>query len=233
MILGAACTRNCGFCSVESSPPLPLDDGEPQRVALAARDMGLLYVVITSVTRDDLPDGGASHFAGTVRAIRENLPETRVEVLTPDFKGDEAALKTVLFSAPDVFNHNIETVPRLYPLVRPQGDYKRSLTVLRNAKNIAPSIRTKSGLMVGFGETFAEVVCVMKDIHAAGCHFLTVGQYLRPSKKNIPVTEYILPEVFDRYRDAALGMGFKGVASSPLVRSSMDADELFLSGERD
>ncbi|HXX57588.1 MAG TPA: lipoyl synthase [Thermodesulfovibrionales bacterium] len=232
MILGSSCTRNCGFCSVESSIALPPDGGEPQRVAMAARDMGLRYVVVTSVTRDDLPDGGSSHFAETVRALRDNLPQALIEVLIPDFKGDGAALGAVLSSGPDVLNHNVETVPRLYPLVRPQADYKRSLTLLRNARAIAPSVPTKSGLMVGLGETFQEVLSVMREIHDTGCHRLTIGQYLRPSKKNLPVAEYVLPEVFDRYRDAALGIGFKGVASSPLVRSSMNAEEMFLAGER-
>jgi lipoic acid synthetase len=227
MILGSRCTRNCGFCSVEARSPLPCDDEEPQRVAMAAHDMGLKYVVITSVTRDDLPDGGATQFARTVSALKKNLPGVRVEVLTPDFKGDGAALTIVLSSAPDVFSHNMETVPALYPMVRPQADYERSLRVLRNAKLVGPPLRTKSGLMVGLGETFDEVVSVMKDIRSAGCDFLTIGQYLRPSRRNLPVAEYIRPEVFDRYREVALTMDFKGVASSPLVRSSMNAEEMF------
>jgi lipoic acid synthetase len=192
--------------------------------------MGLKYVVITSVTRDDLPDGGASHFARTVTAVKDSLPRVTVEVLTPDFKGDGVSLETVLSSGPDVFNHNVETVPRLYPLVRPQADYERSLLVLKNARLMAPEIRIKSGLMVGLGETFEEVSAVMRDICAAGSDLLTIGQYLRPSRKNLAVYEYILPEVFDRYRDVALDLGFKRVASSPLVRSSMNADELFFKG---
>jgi lipoic acid synthetase len=231
LILGPHCTRQCGFCSVESALPttlVPPGTDEPGRVALAARHMGLKYVVITSVTRDDLPDGGALHFANTVRAVKDVLSEARIEVLVPDFKGDREALKTVLDSGPDVFNHNVETVPMLYPVVRPQADYGRSLRVLRNAKETASHIRTKSGLMVGFGETFGEVVSVMKDLSSAGCDFLTIGQYLRPSKRNLPVVEYVVPQTFIDYKETALRMGFKGVASSPLVRSSMNAGEMFL-----
>jgi len=227
MIMGSVCTRNCGFCSVESSVPGPLDRNEPERVALAAKDMGLKYAVITSVTRDDLPDGGAGHFAETVSAVKRHLPQARVEVLTPDFKGDRNALKTVLDSLPDVYNHNIETVPRLYSHVRPQANYERSLIVLRNAKKIAPDITIKSGLMVGLGETFDEIVSVLKDIKAAGCESVTIGQYLRPSKKNLPVSEYIMPEIFNEYKEIGLNMGFKYVASAPLVRSSMNAEEMY------
>lgn len=227
MILGSACTRNCGFCSVESSHPQPVDNDEPSRVAMAARDMGLRYVVVTSVTRDDLSDGGAGHFAKTVTAIRDLSPGAKIEVLTPDFKGDVDSLRTVLDSCPDVFNHNIETVPRLYHIVRLLADYARSLDVLKNAKHINAAIKTKSGLMVGLGEAFEEVISVMKDICSTGCDYLTIGQYLRPSKKNLPVVEYVLPEIFDRYRDMALNIGFKSVASAPLVRSSMNAEEMF------
>lgn len=227
MILGSVCTRNCGFCSVESSCPHPVDNEEPVRVAMAAREMELKYVVITSVTRDDLSDGGAGHFAKTVTAIRALLPGAKIEVLTPDFKGNIDSLKTVLDSCPDVFNHNIETVPRLYNIVRPQADYERSLKVLGKAKEISPSAKTKSGLMAGLGETFEEVISVMKDICSTGCDYLTIGQYLRPSKDNLPVVEYILPEVFARYKDIALDIGFKSVASAPLVRSSMNAEDMF------
>lgn len=226
MILGYNCTRNCGFCNVESSLPLPVDPNEPERVAMAAKEMGLRYVVITSVTRDDLPDGGASHFAETIRAIRRHIPNAGIEVLTPDFKGDVNALRVVLEARPDIFNHNIETVPRLYSEVRPQADYKRSLTVLKKAKELS-EVKTKSGLMVGLGEEFDEVVAVMKDLKESGCDYLTIGQYLRPSKKNLPVREYIRPEVFDQYREEALRLGFKGVSSGPLVRSSMNAEEMF------
>ncbi|MFZ3123442.1 MAG: lipoyl synthase [Thermodesulfovibrionales bacterium] len=245
MILGSACTRNCGFCSVgiskskplndESNPPLPpFSKGgmggfsdEPERVALAAKDMGLKYVVVTSVTRDDLPDGGAVHFAETVRAVKKHLPKTTVEVLTPDFKGSYNSLKTVLDSAPDVYNHNVETVPRLYPYVRPQANYERSLNVLRNAKKIALDINAKSGLMVGLGETFNEVISVLKDLNDAGCDTVTIGQYLRPSKQNLPVKEYVRPEIFNEYKKTAVKIGFKYVASSPLVRSSMNAEEMY------
>lgn len=189
--------------------------------------MGLKYVVITSVTRDDLPDGGALQFAKTVRALRSCLPDVKVEVLTPDFRGEIDPLKTVLDSGPDVFTHNVETVPRLYAAVRPHADYGRSLSVLRNAKCMAPHLRTKSGLMVGLGETFEEVISVMEELRARGCDYLTVGQYLRPSKKNLPVIEYVTPDVFDHYRNSALSIGFKGVSSAPLVRSSMNAEEMF------
>lgn len=226
MILGSKCTRNCSFCNVESLPPDAVDPEEPLRVALAARRLGLRYVVITSVTRDDLPDGGASHFASTIREVRRLLPGSRIEVLTPDFKGDIEALKIVLEALPDVFNHNIETVPRLYREVRPQADYRLSLAVLKMAKGLS-KIKTKSGLMVGLGEEFQEVVEVMKDLREAGCDFITLGQYLRPSKRNLPVREFIRPEVFDEYREIAKALGFKGVASGPLVRSSMNAEEMF------
>lgn len=227
MILGSRCTRNCGFCSIDSSLPQPPDTEEPERVAHAAFDMGLKYVVITSVTRDDLPDGGAMHFSKTITAVRNLLPNTRIEVLTPDFRGDSGALMTVLTAGPDMFNHNVETVPRLYPAVRPQAVYEQSIRVLRTAKDLAPHISTKSGLMVGFGEIFSEVVEVMEDLRLAGCDFLTIGQYLRPSRQNLPVAEYVHPEVFDKYREAGLNLGFKAVASAPLVRSSMNAEEMF------
>ena len=227
MILGSACTRNCGFCAVESSKPGPLDNDEPEKVAMAAKEMGLKYVVITSVTRDDIKDGGASHFARTVSAVREHLPAAKVEVLTPDFRGNKDSLKTVLDSGPDVYNHNVETVPRLYPYVRHQADYRKSLNVLMNAKSIAPEITIKSGFMVGLGETFTEIIDVLRDLKTAGCDTVTIGQYLRPSKKNLPVREYIRPEMFDVYKEIALDMGFKYAASSPLVRSSMNAEEMY------
>lgn len=228
MILGSRCTRNCGFCSVESGRPAPPEEDEPLRVALTARDMRLRYVVITSVTRDDLPDGGAFHFSRTVRAVRKLLPGAGIEVLTPDFRGDTAALSTVLDSGPDTFTHNVETVPRLYPLVRSQADYGRSLRVLRLAAETAPGIRRKSGLMAGLGETYEEILSVMGDLRSAGCDYLTIGQYLRPSKRNLPVVEYVTPAAFEAYREAALAMGFRGVASAPLVRSSMNAEEMFV-----
>lgn len=227
MILGSKCTRNCGFCSVESSWPEPIDPQEPERVALAAKEMRLKYVVITSVTRDDLSDGGAGHFARAVYAVRKHLPDVKVEVLTPDFYGNTGALMTVLSSRPNVFGHNVETVPRLYPVVRPRADYIRSIQILKYAKKIAPDIHTKSGLMLGLGETLDEVSDVLEDLCDSGCDFVTLGQYLRPSRKNLPVIEYIRPEIFESLKNRALDMGFKYVASSPLVRSSMNAEEMF------
>jgi lipoic acid synthetase len=227
MILGSKCTRNCGFCSVESSLPKPLNPEEPERVAMAAREMGLRYIVITSVTRDDLYDGGAEHFAKTVSAIKKHLPSSKVEVLTPDFKGNRDAFNKVLVSEPDVYNHNVETVPRLYPLIRPQADYRRSLSLLEQVKKSAPNIRTKSGLMLGLGETFNEVVGVLRDLRSTGCDIVTIGQYLRPSRINLPVIEYIRPEIFERLRLTALSLGFQYVASAPLVRSSINAEEMY------
>lgn len=224
MILGSKCTRNCGFCSVESSVPERIDHEEPERIALAANEMGLSYLVITSVTRDDLPDGGAEHFAETVCMVRKHLPHTKVEVLVPDFKGSINSIVKVLQSRPDVFGHNVETVPRLYPMVRPRADYMRSLDVLRHTKRIAPEIHTKSGLMVGLGEKFNEVVEVLEDLREEGCDFVTIGQYLRPSKTSLPVVEYVRPETFERLRLIAMDMGFSYVASSPLVRSSLHAE---------
>jgi lipoic acid synthetase len=227
MILGSICTRNCGFCSVKSSAPGPVDPDEPERIAMAAREMGLKYVVITSVTRDDLDDGGAGQFAKTVRALRERMQDTNVEVLTPDFKGNLRDVDVVLRSEPCVFNHNMETVPRLYSTVRPSASYKRSLNILHHVKKSAPGILTKSGLMMGLGETFAEVLDVLHDLRNAGCESLTVGQYLRPSRLNLPVIEYIEPSIFERLRLTALSLGFKYVASAPLVRSSMNAEEMY------
>ncbi|MDA8172111.1 MAG: lipoyl synthase [Nitrospiraceae bacterium] len=234
MIMGAVCTRNCGFCSVESGRSAaggaaglgPLSDDEPARLAAAARAMALKYVVITSVTRDDIEDGGASHFANCVRALKSELPAVKVEVLTPDFGGSRKALESVLAAGPDVFNHNVETVPRLYPVVRPQADYERSLKILERA-SAGGGIPVKSGFMLGLGERPGEVMAVMEDLRASGCVMLTIGQYLRPSSKSLPVFEYIRPERFDELRIAALAMGFKSVASGPLVRSSMNAEEYY------
>ncbi len=232
MIMGDCCTRNCAFCSVKPGVPEELDAAEPERVAEAALEFGLRYVVVTSVTRDDLQDGGASHFAATITALKNALPDAKIEVLTPDFRGDAAALETVLDACPDVFNHNIETVKRLYSTVRPQADYRRSLEVHRIARAMRADIKTKSGLMVGLGETVDEVKEVIRDIRTSGCDFLTVGQYLRPAKKNLPVVEYIHPEVFDELKAYALGLGFEFVASGPLVRSSMNAEEMFTGAGR-
>lgn len=227
MILGDRCTRNCSFCAVDSAAPLSPDNNEPERVADASLALGLKFAVITSVTRDDLPDGGAGQFARTIKAVRQKNPGIKIEVLTPDFKGDTDALKTVLEAGPDVFNHNVETVPRLYAPVRPLADYSTSLLVLKKAKALYPDVKTKSGIMLGLGEKDSEVIDVMKDLRKTGCDFLTVGQYLRPRKENIPVVEYIRPEAFERYRIRALAVGFKAAASSPLARSSMDAEEFF------
>jgi lipoic acid synthetase len=227
MILGSRCTRNCGFCSVESSCPDPLDPHEPERIAGAAAEMGLKYVVVTSVTRDDLPDGGAAQFARTIAAVKSRLPDARVEVLVPDFRGDLGSLDIVLDAKPDVLNHNMETVARNYPLVRPQADYGRSLRILMHSREIAPGVPVKSGFMLGLGETGEEVTELLRDLRRSGCDFLTIGQYLRPTKKNLPVVEYIRPEAFAELGRRALAMGFRYVASGPLVRSSMHAEEMF------
>jgi lipoyl synthase len=227
LIMGERCTRNCRFCSVAAGPPGPLDPQEPARVAEAVAGMGLNYVVVTSVTRDDLTDGGAAHFAATIHAIRRRVPGVEIEVLIPDFQGDPAALKTVLHARPDVLNHNIETVPRLYPRVRPQADYRRSLELLRRAGQIAPGTLTKSGLMLGLGERPEETRQALADLRAVGCRILTLGQYLQPSPEHLPVEAYVPPEDFERWRTAALDMGFSEVASAPFVRSSYHAKESF------
>ncbi len=225
MILGRHCTRNCTFCNVRKGGANPVDPEEPSHVAEAVRELGLHHVVITSVTRDDLPDGGADHFARTIREVRALNPSTAVEVLIPDFRGDVRALKLVTDARPEVLNHNVETIPRLYPTVRPMAQYHRSLCLLRNAKNLYPDQITKSGIMVGLGETEQEVAEVMRDLREAGCDILTVGQYLAPSRQHHPVVEYVRPEVFDRYREIAGELGFRYVASAPLVRSSYHAEE--------
>lgn len=230
MILGSKCTRNCGFCSVESSIPEPVNPEEPRSVAMAAKEMGLRYVVVTSVIRDDLCDGGAGHFAKTIYAIRKYLPAARVEVLSPDFKVNLNDLNTVLYSGLDVYAHNVETVPRLYPVVRPLANYRRSLNILEYVKKITPEINIKSGLMLGLGETIDEVEDVLRDLRSAGCEFVTIGQYLRPLRLNLPVVEYIRPEIFERLRLEAIDMGFKYVASAPLVRSSKNAEEMYQRG---
>ena len=227
LIMGSRCTRNCRFCSVAPGPPEPLDPQEPARVAAAAARMGLKYAVVTSVTRDDLPDGGAAHFAATIREIRRLLPATRVEVLIPDFQGDRAALLTVLEARPDVLNHNIESVPRLYPQVRPQADYLRSLALLQRARDFDPALATKSGLMLGLGEDPPEVHRTLQDLRAADCSILTLGQYLQPSPEHLPVIRYVRPEEFENWRTVALEMGFSEVASGPFVRSSYHAKESF------
>jgi len=227
MILGNQCSRNCRFCNVSHQELQSVDPQEPKRVAEAAVQLGLKHVVITSVTRDDLPDGGAKHFAETVEAIKQMDDKMIVEVLIPDLQGDEGALKTVIESKPEIINHNVETVPRLYKDVRPMAIYQRSLELIRNVKRIDPSIMTKSGIIVGLGEEEHEVIEVMKDLREAGCDFLTIGQYLAPSKEHYQVKEYVKPEVFESYRVAGMEMGFSHVASSPLVRSSYNAAEAF------
>ena len=225
LIMGDTCTRNCGFCGVKNGAASPLDADEPGRVAEAVKKLGLDYAVVTSVTRDDLPDGGAAHYIATVRAIQQANPGCRVEILIPDFQGDTDALWTVVESKPDVLNHNVETVPRLYPKVRPQADYRRSLSLLRNAKDMEPGLVTKSGLMVGVGESLDEVMETFKDLRDAGVELLTIGQYLRPSKDNIPVERYVHPDEFEELRIAALKLGFRNAASGPFVRSSYFADQ--------
>jgi lipoic acid synthetase len=227
LILGDRCTRNCGFCAVATGPQGPPDPEEPQRVADAAAAMQLAYVVVTSVTRDDLTDGGACHFAETIGRIRERLPEARIEVLIPDFQGHRHALQRVVQARPDVLNHNIETVARLYPTVRPQAIYARSLELIKRVGVYDPSIPTKSGLMLGLGETEDEIRQTLADLRAAGCRMLTLGQYLQPSKQHLPVNRFVTPEEFDRWKTAAVAMGFTEVASGPFVRSSYHAGELF------
>jgi len=226
MILGEVCTRDCRFCAVDHGRPSPVDPGEPRRVAEAAAMLGLGHVVITSVTRDDLGDGGAGHFAATIAAVRELLPGARVEVLVPDFGGNRAALEVVMAAGPEVLNHNVETVARLYPEVRPEADYARSLAVLGGAREMAPQSVTKSGLMVGLGEAEEEVVALLGDLRAVGVEAVTIGQYLQPTRGHFPVAEYVRPEVFDGYAGVARKMGFAAVLSGPLVRSSYHAGEM-------
>jgi len=227
MILGKRCTRNCRFCAVKKGNPLPLDPEEPNNVAKAVKLLNLSYAVITSVTRDDLADGGAKQFAQTIRSIRALCGENiRVEVLIPDFKGSLPSLKKVLEAKPNVLNHNLETVPRLYPKVRPQANYQRSLKVLKRSKEINPHIYTKSGIMVGLGESFEEVVNVMRDLREVNCDFLTIGQYLRPSPYHLEVKEFIHPEKFKEYGEIAKNLGFLNVASSPFTRSSYHARDM-------
>ena len=227
LIMGGRCTRNCRFCGVEHGPLGPPDPKEPERVAEAAAKMNLKYVVVTSVTRDDLEDGGASFFAEIIFALKKKIRGVRVEVLIPDFQGNRQALKTVLDAGPDVLNHNIETVPRLYSVARPQADYQQSLTLLANVRLIAPSIPAKSGLMLGLGETDAEIETVLGDLLNTGCSILTIGQYLQPTVEHLPVKKYVHPEDFDQLRKKALEMGFVEVASGPFVRSSYHAQDSY------
>jgi lipoyl synthase len=227
MIMGSHCTRSCRFCAVSHGPIAQPDPEEPARVAEAAQKMGLNYVIITSVTRDDLPDGGAYLFAETIQEVRKQIPDVLVEVLIPDFQGNAEALKTVLKARPDVLNHNIETVPRLYSTVRPEANYNRSLEVLKQTRKYEPSIPTKSGLMLGLGELPDEISLTLEDLFKAGCRILTLGQYLQPSKQHLQVERFVPPEEFDNWRKTALEIGFSQVACGPFVRSSYHAKELF------
>jgi lipoic acid synthetase len=226
MILGNVCTRSCGFCSVPSGRPLgPPDEDEPRRVAEAVERMGLRYAVVTSVNRDDEPDGGAHIFARTIEEIRRRVADCKVEVLIPDFRGDWPALDIVIAARPDVLNHNMETVPRLYRRVRKGADYERSLELLRRARESAPGMPTKTGMMLGLGERREEVLSAMRDIAAQGASILTLGQYLQPTAEHLPVERYVHPEEFAEFRRAGLEMGFRHVESGPLVRSSYHAFE--------
>lgn len=226
LILGRTCTRNCHFCAVQHGRPEPVDIEEPQHLTDAVQRLGLRHVVITSVTRDDLPDGGAAHFAASVRAVHSGTSAS-VEVLVPDFQGQEAALRSVLEAQPEVLGHNVEVVPRLYPEIRPGAAYDRSLGLLQRVKALCPSVFTKSGLMVGVGEQEQEVIDVMRDLHSAGCDFLTIGQYLRPSPRHYPVIEYVRPARFDYYANVARAMGFRAALCGPFVRSSYHAGALW------
>jgi len=227
LILGRICSRNCGFCAVEHGIPLSPDQREPEEVARAVKAMGLRYVVITSVTRDDLPDGGASHYAEVIRAIRARDQEVKVEVLIPDFEGNPDSLATVLKERPDVLNHNVETVPRLYHEVRPQADYSRSLRLLKRSKEHSSQILTKSGFMLGLGEDRSEVLNLLEGLREAGCDLLTIGQYLQPRSDRLPVLRYVTPEEFEEWRKIGEEMGFQSVASGPFVRSSFHASQMF------
>ena len=226
LILGGVCTRGCRFCAVPKGPTVPVDSEEPANLAAAVKKLGLKHAVVTSVTRDDLPDGGAEQFAACIREIRAINPGTTVEVLTPDFAGNAEALHVVLAESPEVFNHNVETVPRLYSTVRPQANYRQSLAVLRQAAK-AGIKRVKSGLMLGLGETEEEVVAVFQDLLDAGVNCLTVGQYLRPSREHLPVVDYVHPDQFEKLAKEAYRRGFIHVASGPLVRSSYHAGDVF------
>jgi lipoic acid synthetase len=225
MILGNVCTRRCGFCAVEKGAPLEVDYDEPRRVADAVAVLGLRYAVVTSVNRDDRKDGGAELFALTIDAIRERNPGCRVEVLTPDFQGSHEAMEVVLARRPDVLNHNIETVPRLYRTVRLGARYPRSLDMLLHAKRVAPDIPTKSGMMLGLGESSAEVTAVMRDLRSHEVDIFTLGQYLRPSQKHLPIQRYYSPDEFAHFKRLGYEMGFRHVEAGPLVRSSYHADE--------
>jgi lipoic acid synthetase len=224
--MGRLCTRRCPFCDVAHGRPLPLDADEPENLARAIAAMQLKFVVITSVDRDDLRDGGAAHFADCIRAVRRHTPATSVEILVPDFRGRlDVALEILGEALPDVFNHNLETVPRLYQAARPGADYQHSLELLRRFKERHPGVPTKSGLMVGLGETNEEILEVMRDLRAHGCELLTIGQYLQPSRHHLPVLRFVTPEEFEQFAHAAREMGFRNAASGPMVRSSYHAEQ--------
>ena len=227
MIMGEICTRACAFCNVSTGMPLPLDTDEPARVADAVAKLGLRHIVITSVDRDDLNDGGAQHFADTIYAIRANSPETSIEILTPDFLRKEGALEIVVEARPDVFNHNLETTPRLYLNIRPGARYFHSMRLLQRVKEIDPTIFTKSGIMVGLGESREEVMQVMDDMRSADIDFITIGQYLQPTRKHAPIDRFVTPEEFESYATMARAKGFLMVSATPLTRSSHHADEDF------
>lgn len=227
MILGERCTRNCGFCAVSHKPLSLPDPEEPARVAQAVASLKLKYAVITSVTRDDLADGGASHFVETLQAIHHSTPEIKIEILIPDLQGNWQALGEILAAGPHVLNHNLETVPRLYPRVRPEAEYNRSLALLKKAKELSPGTPTKSGVMLGLGETVDELRQTMRDLLDNNCDILTLGQYLQPSRSHLPVERFVPPEEFDSLKEEAKKLGFKGVASSPTVSSSFEAGILY------
>ncbi len=225
LIMGNVCTRNCRYCNISCQKPEPLDENEPMHIARAVKDLGLKYAVITSVTRDDLADGGAQHFANCIYEIRKICPQTKIEILTPDFKNNKASLDTIIASHPDVFNHNIETVKEVFKTARPQGNYQQSLDVLKYIKTNS-DIQTKSGLMVGLGETFEQIRATLKDLKSAGCDILTIGQYIQPSKEHLPVSKYYTLEEYETLKDIARKTGFKNFQIGPLVRSSYKASLL-------
>ena len=227
LILGNVCSRHCTFCAVKKGHPTSVDKNEPRHLLEAVTKLGLDYIVITSVTRDDLPDGGAAQFAKTIKTLHENREDAIVEVLIPDFLDNESALRTVVEAWPEVINHNIETVARLYPEARPEANYRRSLGLLSRVKSLDPEIVTKSGLMLGLGETKAEIIGAMSDLREASCDLLTIGQYLSPSSHHHPVVRFISPEEFAEFADVGWEMGFGGIASAPLARSSFQANELY------
>ena len=226
MLLGNNCTRNCTFCNVTKLAPTPVDTDEPKRIGVAVRRLGLKHAVITAVTRDDLADGGAAHFAEVVREIRKTSPSTTIELLISDLAGNWEALKVIVDEKPDVLNHNVETVPELYSKVRPMAEFDRSVELLRQVKMVDPRMKTKSGIMLGLGETREQLIEALKALRAAKCDFLTLGQYLPPSPQHTPLIEYVTPQTFEELKVIALELGFENVASSPLVRSSYHADEM-------